>query len=450
MPDLAHVHVFVVTPSASKHGEDRGGHLEGSSAEPLTQGKPPGPPHASRPGKYIFEGWGAGLTQRFAAVERDKMHRLQQQHLAATGLTVVERDEVRRIQRQHGAVATTPTKPEEEAIDTVINICLRGCDGECETFGTDCTCKRSTQQTCAKAEDGAHWSEDSFSFKCMNPECKCGKEVHTIEAHQSAAYLCDLLGLPDVEALATSLHLDLDIEGDASGPRRPPSKPPEAEAHAVTDEQAAVFLRRAHQRLGHASLRVLRTLHRSGELLGPSISDDQFECVQFHCPTCQLTRQTRKAFHRRRVNLSKSERVLDKVIVDVVGPRVVPSVYFKGDRGNQTGGGNLFAVFYLDDKTNRVFVDFIKEKSDLEDSVVKMKAHMTEQARYSVDYDGSTDITVKRWESDRDSDLTSDRAVAEMIQSKVEHIMAASGAKNQTPTIDNVIRRCAVRTGRSP
>ena len=45
-----------------------------------------------------------------------------------------------------------------------------------------------------------------------------------------------------------------------------------------------------------------------------------------------------------------------------------------------------------------------------------MKAHMTEQARYSVDYDGSTDIEVKRWESDRDSDLTSDRAVAEMIQ----------------------------------
>jgi len=205
-------------------------------------------------------------------------------------------------------------------------------------------------EACPLAGSTQHWSGDSFSFTCSRPDCK---KVHTINADESSAYLCELLDFPDVDALAVSLHLDFDAlpavtqeDGDAR-----------CEAHAVTDEQAAVFLRRAHQRLGHASLRVLRQLHRSGELLGPELTDDQFECVQFHCPTCQLTRQTRKAFLRRRKDSSRSVRVLDKVIVDVVGPRVVPSVHFRGDRGNQTGGGNLFAVFYLDDKTSCVFVD---------------------------------------------------------------------------------------------
>ena len=81
-------------------------------------------------------------------------------------------------------------------------------------------------------------------------------------------------------------------------------------------------------------------------------------------------------------------------------------------------------------------------------SVAKMMAHVTEQARYSVDYDGQHDINVKRIRSDRDSDLTSNRAIAHMIAKKVEHIMTSSGAKNQTPTLDNKIRS-VMRNARS-
>ena len=43
-------------------------------------------------------------------------------------------------------------------------------------------------------------------------------------------------------------------------------------AMGVTDEAAERYLRLCHQRLGHASLRYLRQLHRSGDLLGPDIS----------------------------------------------------------------------------------------------------------------------------------------------------------------------------------
>jgi hypothetical protein len=35
-----------------------------------------------------------------------------------------------------------PDPNADQPIDTVINICVRGCEGECETFGENCTCKR--------------------------------------------------------------------------------------------------------------------------------------------------------------------------------------------------------------------------------------------------------------------------------------------------------------------
>ena len=45
------------------------------------------------------------------------------------------------------------------------------------------------------------------------------------------------------------------------------------------------------------------------------------------------------------------------------------------------------------------------------------------------------------------SNLTSNRAVAQMISDKVEHIMTASGGKNQTPTLDNLIQQVMARAG---
>ena len=70
-----------------------------------------------------------------------------------------------------------------------------------------------------------------------------------------------------------------------------------------------------------------------------------------------------------------------------------------------------------------------------------MRAHMRIESRSSVDYDGKRDLDIKTFVSDRDSDLTSNRAVALMMAARIKHDMAASGAKNQTPLLDNVIRR---------
>ena len=127
--------------------------------------------------------------------------------------------------------------------------------------------------------------------------------------------------------------------------------------------------------------------------------------------------------------------------MDLAGPRRTPSRVYYGERGNQQGGGNRYSVFYVDKATERIFISFIGAKSDLEADVAAMRAHMRIESRSSVDYDGKRDLDIKTFVSDRDSDLTSNRAVALMMAARIKHDMAASGAKNQTPLLDNVIRR---------
>ena len=87
----------------------------------------------------------------------------------------------------------------------------------------------------------------------------------------------DLASVMAMDPLYTMVRDDTGVEHTAT---------PEyfdAEGHAVTDEEAERFLRLAHQRLGHASLRFLRKMHEQGTLFGPDISIGQFESVQFFC-----------------------------------------------------------------------------------------------------------------------------------------------------------------------
>ena len=128
-------------------------------------------------------------------------------------------------------------------------------------------------------------------------------------------------------------------------------------------------------------------------------------------------------------------------MVDLVGPRKLPSLRVKGVRGNHHVGGNLYMVLFVDRKTKRVFVSFVRAKDDLEAKVKEMRRHMEMQARHSVEATGAAPIRIQRFISDRDSNLTSDKAVALMLDRRIEHEMNAADARNQTPLLDNVARR---------
>ena len=211
----------------------------------------------------------------------------------------------------------------------------------------------------------------------------------------------------------------------------------------VSDEEAARFLQTVHERLGHPGLHLIKTLHRNGALLGPNISEEQFNTVQLFCPTCMRTRQTKKPHAKRsRRGPPRKLRLLEEVHVDIAGPRRRPSLRYRGDRGNQHGGGNVYTLYFLDRSTERGFVRHVmsKEKGEILDAILDMSDALTIEARSSISFSGK-DIRMERLLTDREPGLTSHEGIAEFLAKRVAHEIAAADAVNQTPFLDGFIRR---------
>ena len=128
--------------------------------------------------------------------------------------------------------------------------------------------------------------------------------------------------------------------------------------------------------------------------------------------------------------------------MDIVGEKFVPSLTFRGDVATgKYGGGNSYAVIYVDEATERGFVDFIRTKDELEASVLRMTAHMEIEAQKSVDFKAGAQIRVGTFVSDRDSNMTSAKAVAQSLGRRIGQQLTARDRKNQTPRLDGYIRR---------
>ena len=171
------------------------------------------------------------------------------------------------------------------------------------------------------------------------------------------------------------------------------------DANGVSDEEAVEYLKLMHQRLGHTSLRYLRQMHRSGAIWGPEISDSQFNDVQFYCPVCDRTRQTRKPDARKSKRPKKGLKILEAVGVDVIPLKVV-SLKTRGPRGRLGGGGNRYAIPFVDMATKRIFMAFTDKKDKLERKVMEAKDAMEMCAESSHEHDGVNPIKVKRFVSD--------------------------------------------------
>lgn len=214
----------------------------------------------------------------------------------------------------------------------------------------------------------------------------------------------------------------------------------------VTLAAAKKFVSWVHRVRGHRPIALIQKDLRCGTLSGPVISDEQFAKIKadFHCATCDhaLARFSVKGhLHPWAESRPPPRRVLEEVDVDVSGRMPCPSLVFVGERGNQRGGGNEYFTLYRDRKSSRLFVSFVRQKDDLEDDVALMTKAMEIAAKESIDFDGKARLRVGAWHSDRDSNLTSDRAVVDMLSSRIEHRLTAADAKNQTPHLDNAMRQ---------
>jgi hypothetical protein len=208
----------------------------------------------------------------------------------------------------------------------------------------------------------------------------------------------------------------------------------------VSDLEAEDFVQLAHKRLWLSKAK-LRAMMESGELVGPVLSDEQWSIVELGSVSERWRNLQRKKSSRRHSGRPPRKLgILEEVVVDIVGPRRLPSLRFRGVRGNHRAGGNRYIVVFVDRATKRVFLAFITRKNDLEAVVRTMRKHMEMEARESIEYSGKR-IRVRKFISDRDSDMTSDEAVADMIDRSIKHEMTAADARNQTPLLDATVRR---------
>ncbi|KAL5823751.1 hypothetical protein ACOSQ4_021651 [Xanthoceras sorbifolium] len=163
-----------------------------------------------------------------------------------------------------------------------------------------------------------------------------------------------------------------------------------------------------HQRLGHMSEKGMKTLLSKGKLLDLKAVDVGL------CEDCIFGKQKKVSFAKIG-KIPKAEK-LELVHTDVWGPSPVSSL-----------SGSLYYVTFIDDSTRKVWVYFLKKKSEVFDTFRKWKAMV----------ENETGLKIKRLRSDNGG---------EYIDSRFREFCANSGIKMEktvpmTPQQNGVAER---------
>jgi Integrase core domain. len=103
-----------------------------------------------------------------------------------------------------------------------------------------------------------------------------------------------------------------------------------------------------HQRFGHMSEKGLKIMHSKGKLPGLKSVDIDF------CESCILGKQKRVSFQKS--GRTPRQEKLELVHTDVWGPAPVSSI-----------GGKSYFVTFIDDHSRKVWVYFLRQKSEVYD-----------------------------------------------------------------------------------
>ena len=209
---------------------------------------------------------------------------------------------------------------------------------------------------------------------------------------------------------------------------------------SLSDEDVRVRVLAVHHANNHMSMADIRTLWDQGVDLGlGSATADQLSSVQFFCITCERSRMTRRKYNKRAKRRTPTEgKVGERILVDVV-ERSTRSIDYI-DENSQKRGGNKHILSYVCARSGRLFSQYFSDKRDIERLMTEMQCHIEIECRTAADFDPKHPTRVLEWVSDRDSGMTSKRALSEALGRRIKKTFAASRAKNMTPLLDNKIR----------
>ena len=219
-----------------------------------------------------------------------------------------------------------------------------------------------------------------------------------------------------------------------------------AVAHACSDQEAAVALRKFHQTWGHASTKTIALLHDQGVDIGADVSREQILSVQWWCEACMKSKFARKSYNKKsRMRPPPKAKCGEFLVMDIIARKVKSQIYIDGT-GKRRGGGK-YTLFTMCEVSGNQFETPINKKSDVEQAVKDTIAHVEICMRNSCDFDGpSSTPKVLRITSDRDANITSYKSVIHLLEQRVEQVLTATHASNQTPRLDAAVRRLLTTT----
>ena len=179
--------------------------------------------------------------------------------------------------------------------------------------------------------------------------------------------------------------------------------------HAVTTNPSPSNL--WHQRLGHMSEKGLKMLAQKGKF--PDLKKVETE----FCESCVLGKQKRVTF----VKTGKTPKAqkLELVHSDVYGPTPVSSL-----------GGKNYYVTFIDDSTRKVWVYFLKNKSDVFDTFKIWKSAV----------ENETDLKVKCLKSDNGGEYISKEFVDYCANQGIKMIKTVPGTPQQNGVAERMNR----------
>ncbi|XP_071721692.1 uncharacterized protein [Rutidosis leptorrhynchoides] len=168
-----------------------------------------------------------------------------------------------------------------------------------------------------------------------------------------------------------------------------------------------------HKKLGHVSYRKLADLSKTGSVKGLPVLAHNPDIT---CGDCQLGKQTREKHTK--VSFVTTERPLQLLHIDLMGPMQTTSL-----------GGKTYAFVCVDDFSRFTWVDFLKEKSDAPNAIIKLCTKLNNDRR-------NTTGTITRIRSDHGKEFENAVITAFCEHSGIAHEFSAPITPQQNGVVE--------------
>ena len=284
---------------------------------------------------------------------------------------------------------------------------------------------RATRQQCNYCDDESETTEETKELLQRSERYKAhlrGGNAHSAELH--LVLLSKHCGKPgwghlptDLETI-TEMNDDHDIEDDNSDC--------DAVDAYLADYVPTSQILLLHQRMGHASLDLMKLAVAAGNTYGTRVTLKQLNALhQLQCKICCLSKlkKLRLPTNTKEERQLKRHTVILRLIgTDTAGPRTEPMIKHY-DRNRHKRGGEKYWQVFCDHHSLYLWEAHFQKKSQLPKVLKYMERQMEMDARNSVHAPGpgGNQLKVQAYRTDNAGELSGKEFIKELHERRIDH-----------------------------